>query len=162
MKSEPLTNKIKEWWNQARVMLDPKNEEAFRDEVNNLILIIKRWEKQKVEELLKEIEKEKKKIENLKPIYNDYGNYEDWTCPICKIHFKEETKAYEHVEWEKRELRKTKGKMLNWFEDLIKKAFSGVIPKEGEVGSRKTQCPSDCREMAGHPHPREKGVQRGG
>jgi len=77
--------------------------------------------------LLKEIEKEKKKIENLKPIYNDYGNYEDWTCPICKIHFKEETKAYEHVEWEKRELRKTKGKMLNWFEDLIKKAFEGVV-----------------------------------
>jgi len=45
--------------------------------------------------------------------------------------------------------------LLEWVEGLVKKAFR-VIPKEGEVGSRKTQCPSDCREMAGHPHPREK------
>ena len=77
--------------------------------------------------ILKEIEKEKERIENLKPIYNDYGNYEDWSCPICGMRFKEEAKAYEHVEWEKRELRKTKGKMLEWCEDLVKKVFEGVM-----------------------------------
>jgi len=106
MKPEPLTKeKMFDYWSFF-----------LREDVKSAVNL-----------LLKEIEKEKKKIENLKPIYNDYGNYEDWTCPICKIHFKEETKAYEHVEWEKRELRKTKGKMLNWFEDLIKKAFEGVV-----------------------------------
>jgi len=84
-------------------------------------------EKSAVQWLLKEIEKEIEEIENLKPIYNNYGNYEDWSCPVCKMHFREETKAYEHVEWEKRELRKTKGKMLEWLEDRVKKAFEGVI-----------------------------------
>jgi len=83
--------------------------------------------KSAVEWLLKEIEKEREQIENLKPIYNDCGNYEDWSCPVCRIHFKEETKAYEHVEWEKRELRKGKGKMLGWFEEKIKKWFADVV-----------------------------------
>ena len=68
MKPEPLANKIKEWWNQARVLLNPKIEEEFRDEVNNLILVIKNWEKQRIQWLLKEIEKDikmiKKKLTN--------------------------------------------------------------------------------------------------
>jgi len=34
------------------------------------------------------------------------------------------------------------------------------IPKESEVGSRKTQCPSDYCEMAGSPHSREKLLKR--
>ena len=38
----------------------------------------------------------------------------------------------------------------------VEKAFEGVIPKESEVGSHKTQCPSDYYEMAGSPHSREK------
>ena len=131
MKPEPLTKeKIKEEvLNRIKSKYDKSIYEpiilfdscdVIVDELFDII-------KQRLNWILKEIEKEKEQIENLKPIYNDYGNYEDWTCPICKIHFKEETKAYEHVEWEKRELRKTKGKMLNWFEDLIKKAFEGVV-----------------------------------
>ena len=141
MNPEPLTKeKIDEkiiwnrFWSIIRKLPIMKMRRKHDKEVIGLqmafegeILHIQRDVKSAVNLLLKEIEKEKKKIENLKPIYNDYGNYEDWTCPICKIHFKEETKAYEHVEWEKRELRKTKGKMLNWFEDLIKKAFEGVV-----------------------------------
>ena len=39
---------------------------------------------------------------------------------------------------------------------LIEKAFEELVPKESEVGSRKTQCPSDHYEMAGSPHSREK------
>jgi len=46
-----------------------------------------------------------------------------------------------------------------WFKNLIKKAFKGLVPKESEVGSRKTQCPSDYCEMAGSPHSREKAFE---
>jgi len=98
VKPEPLVDKIKEWWNQARVMLDPKNEEAFRDEVNNLILIIKRWEKQRAEWLLKEIDEEKE--EKDKKWYKFFNSSDE-----CEGYLK----ALENVK------------------QKIKKAFSGVI-----------------------------------
>ena len=71
-------------------------------------------------------------------------------------HKRKAKKADEEYDWEARngELGIVYG--LEIARGKIKKAFSRVIPKESEVGSRKTQCLSDYYEMAGSPHSREK------
>jgi len=75
MKPEPLYEVIKRWWNEARVLLNPKTEEEFRDEVSNLILLVKRNEKQRVKQLLEEIEKMEKELRPTIPTTYEDGFY---------------------------------------------------------------------------------------
>ena len=101
MKPKPLYEVIKRWWNEARVLLNPKTEEEFRDEVSNLILLVKRNEKQRVKQLLEEIEKEWGKV------FVEMHGYDPESCSywLCL------------GEWKGFKIAK----------DLIKQAFSGVI-----------------------------------
>ena len=106
MKPEPLYEVIKRWWNEARVLLNPKTEEEFRDEVNNLILLVKSNEKQRVKQLLEEIEKKENEV-NGELIEILDGNRKETSVNRGALYG-----------W---------GEALFWAKRLIKKVFSEVV-----------------------------------